>query len=268
MDTPVTEPETAEETPVVEEPVVTETAEDAEPAAEPETAEENPQPEVAMLTDWDIREKLENAYKNTYGKWAWANWLFPADGIAWMRDDDCKGDTDMIQVSFAVNGDELTITDAKPAKLAVSVASINDVVAEKDEALVQANARINELSDEIASLRPYKEAADAAEQARIEAETAEKRKAFQASMMKTKLFQEEEFETSEKLKNIVEAMDETAMKAEIAERFMKSISENPEPEKAPESVKASVEVAEQKKTIMDDGGEADSETFMRYFFSC
>lgn len=268
VDTPVTEPETAEENPVVEEPVVTETAEDAEPAAEPETAEENPQPEVAMLTDWDIREKLESAYKNTYGKWAWANWLFPADGIAWMRDDDCKGDTDMIQVNFTVNGDELTITDAKPAKLAVSVASINDVVAEKDEALVQANARINELSDEIASLRPYKEAADAAEQARIEAETAEKRKAFQASMMKTKLFQEEEFETSEKLKNIVEAMDETAMKAEIAERFMKSISENPEPEKAPESVKASVEVAEQKKTIMDDGGEADSETFMRYFFSC
>ena len=247
---------------------MTETAEDAEPAPEPETAEENPQPEVAMLTDWDIREKLENAYKNTYGKWAWANWLFPADGIAWMRDDDCKGDTDMIQVSFAVNGDELTITDAKPAKLAVSVASINDVVAEKDEALVQANVRINELSDEVASLRPYKEAADAAEQARIEAETAEKPKAFQASMMKTRLFQEEEFETSEKLKNIVEAMDETAMKAEIAERFMKSISENLEPEKAPESVKASIEVAEQKKTIMDDGGEADSETFMRYFLSC
>ena len=218
-----------------------------------------------MLTDWDIREKLESAYKATYGKWAWANWLFPADGIAWMRDDDCKGDTDMIQVSFAVNGDELTITDAKPAKLAVSVASINDVVAEKDEALVQANARINELSDEIASLRPYKEAADAAEQARIEAETAEQRKAFQASMMKTKLFQAEEFETSEKLKNIVEAMDETAMKAEIAERFMKSISENLEPEKAPESVKASVEVAEQEKRIMDDGGQADSAAFMRYF---
>lgn len=286
-------PEIAEgiENPVVENPTDTATAHPAEPAepeqaattpagetaepeqastepADPEHAAANPANEPghdqAMLTDWDIRTKLEDAYEKQYDGYGWCSWLFPADGVAWMHTRDCKDDTDVLLVHFVVENDTVTITDATMTKLAVSIASVNDAISQRDEALAQANTKINALNEEIASLKPYKDAADQAEQARVEAETAEKRKEFKASMLSTKLFTEEELETSEALKGMIESLNETAMKAEVAERFMRSIAEAATETPAQHETASAVPAEKRNMDAEDDNAQAGSADYMRF----
>ena len=240
-------------------------ANQADPAAEQAEAAGNAEPEQhqAMLTDWDIRTKLEDAYEKQYDGYGWCSWLFPADGVAWMHTRDCKDETDILLVHFVVENDTVTITDATMTKLAVSIASVNDAISQRDEALAQANTKINALNEEIASLKPYKDAADQAEQARIEAETAEKRKEFKASMLSTKLFTEEEIETSEELKGMIESLNETAMKAEVAERFMRSIAETEKTAPA-EHETASAAPVEKRNMGDEDTAQASSADYMRF----
>lgn len=286
-------PEIAEgiENPVVENPADTVTAHPAEPAepeqaetipagetAEPEQASTEPAgPEQAaaapanepghdqaMLTDWDIRTKLEDAYEKQYDGYGWCSWLFPADGVAWMHTRDCKDDTDVLLVHFVVENDTVTITDATMTKLAVSIASVNDAISQRDEALAQANTKINALNEEIASLKPYKDAADQAEQARVEAETAEKRKEFKASMLSTKLFTAEELETSEELKGMIESLNETAMKAEVAERFMRSIAEAATELPAQHETASAATAEKRNMDAEDDNAQAGSADYMRF----
>ena len=235
------------------------------PAAEQADAAGNAEPEQhqAMLTDWDIRTKLEDAYEKQYDGYGWCSWLFPADGVAWMHTRDCKDETDILLVHFVVENDTVTITDATMTKLAVSIASVNDAISQRDVALAQANTKINALNEEIASLKPYKDAADQAEQARIEAETAEKRKEFKASMLSTKLFTEEEIETSEELKGMIESLNETAMKAEVAERFMRSIAETEKTAPA-EHETASAAPVEKRNMGDEDTAQASSADYMRF----
>lgn len=222
--------------------------------------------EVSMLTSGDIRRKLEEAYRAAHDKWAWCTFLFPADNLAWVEESDRDTELDYVQVGYTVTDDVLTIGAAVPVKLAVSIASVNQTIAEKDAALVKANEKINELSAQVSALKPYKDAADVAEQERIEAERKEKREAFISKMKKTKLFDDAEIETSEILKPIIEQMDEAALKAEIAERFMKKLDTDGDGL----STSTSVETAEAVPTtpaerIMLDGAEAvDTQTVMKY----
>lgn len=216
--------------------------------------------ETASLTDYDIRKKIRNAYQKQTNHYGWVSFFFPAENKAWMEKDCRDSELDYDVVEYTVENDEVTITSITPCKLTVSVAEVNETIAARDDAIAKANTKINDLTAEVAELKPYKEAADKAEQERIEQETAEKRTAFKAEMLKTKLFTEEEIETSEELKAMVNNMDEAAFKAEVAERFIKNMQSDTETETA----EVKTETAAVRHDLSGNDNKVDNATFMRH----
>ena len=273
-------------TPVVEEvqtaePVAEEVTATAESAAEgneqdPQTAETQVAEEVvgveaqtstdsveqSQLTWRDLRGRINEAYRAQHNNWGWVAFWFPADNEAWIEPETRENELEYVKVTYTVENDVVTITDAVNVTLTVSVAEINEAIAARDNSLVKANEQIVELTAQVATLRPYKEAADAAEQVRIEAETAAKREAFRAKVVATKLFTEDELETSEVLRTMIDSMDEAALKSEIAERFMAKM----------ETTEAEAEVVEQAslkvedtRTVVGENTRVDNRDFMRVF---
>lgn len=222
--------------------------------------------EVSMLTSGDIRRKLAEAYRAAHERWAWCSFLFPADNLAWFEEDGRETELDYVQVGYTVVGDDVVIGAVTPVKLSVSVAAINQTIAGKDNALVKANEKINELSAQVSALKPYKDVADAAERERIEAETEEKRKAFVAQMKKTKLFDDAEIETSEVLKPIIEQMDEAALNNEIIKRFMKKLDADDGGQDAHTCIETAeaVTATPVERTVLDGGEDVDTKTVMKF----
>lgn len=264
--------EVATEEPVVDAPenadhVVSEAedqAEDVVEQTENEAAEaesEVTEVEEAMLTERDLRYRINEAYRTQFDKWAWVAFWFPASNEAWVEVEGRKSELDYVRVIYTVENDTVTITETSDVTLNVSVSEFNSALANRDSLIEKANARINELDALVSELRPYKDAADEAERLRVEAELAEKRKDFREKMMSTKLFDSDEIETSEVLKNMIENMDESALKNEIAERFMKKLESDVASVKQPE-VAASVE---QPRVVVSDNGRIDNKEFMRAF---
>lgn len=268
------EPETHEEAEVHEEPAAqageaevtgaeesaeVEEAEVAEEVQETESAE--PCSEVAMLTDHDLHEAVGRAYREHSSEWAYVAFLFPADGEAWLRTDSTRTETDLVRVTFSVNGDTVEIITEEAVKLTVSVAEVNSAIASRDDAIAKANERINELSAQVAALQPYKDAADQAEQARIEAELAQKRVQFREKMLASKLFDESEIEASEALRSMIEQLDEAGLKNEIAERFMAKLESEPEVKTETAQAEKPVEVVRTQA----EQAEMDTKAFMRVF---
>lgn len=233
------------------------------PAADTDTADGESKAETASLTDYDIRKKIRKAYQEQVHCYGYIAFFFPAENKAWMEKDCRDSELDYDVVEYTVENDEVTITSITPCKLTVSVAEVNDTIAARDDAIAKANAKINNLTAEVAELKPYKEAADKAEQERIEQETAEKRQTFKAEMMKTKLFTEEEIETSEELKAMVNNMDEAAFKAEVAERFIKNIQSDT----VTETAEVKTEIAAVRHDLSNNDDEVDNETFMRHLLN-
>lgn len=216
--------------------------------------------ETASMTDYDIRKKIRKAYQEQTHCYGYVSFFFPAENKAWMEKGCRDSELDYDVVEYTVENDEVTITSITPCKLTVSVAEVNDALAARDDAIAKANAQINDLTAKVAELKPYKDAADKAERERIEQETAEKRKAFKAEMVKTKLFTEEEIETSEALMAMVNNMDEAAFKAEVAERFIKNMQNSTETETA----EVKTEAAVVRHDLSDNDNKVDNATFMRH----
>lgn len=230
------------------------------PVPDVDTSDAVGEPETASLTDYDIRKKIRKAYQEQTHCYGYVSFFFPAENKAWMEKDCRDSELDYDVVEYTVENDEVSITSITPCKLNVSVAEVNDTLAARDDAIAKANAKINDLTAEVAELKPYKEAADKAEQERIEQETAEKRTAFKAEILKTKLFTEEEIETSEELKAMVNNMDEAAFKAEVAERFIKNMQSDTETETA----EVKTETATVRHDLSGNDNKVDNATFMRH----
>lgn len=268
MEAEVSESETPaeEQAAVAEETPADESEDTAVEDAEAETvqAENAPVEEVSMLTERDLRQRVGQAYANQYGGWCWVAFWFPANNEAWVECDERESEMDYIRVTYSVNEDVVQINTAEPVKLTVSVSEINQALSARDEAIAQANETINELSAQIAALQPYKDAADQAEQERIEAELAEKRIAFKQKMMASKLFAEDEIETSEVLQSMIERLDENALKGEIAERFMAKLTETEEPAEKHE-VATAQKIAPDAERLQVSGNDSmnESKAFMR-----
>jgi hypothetical protein len=257
---PVVEAEAAN--PVVEaeteNPAAEPTAENPAEGAEAEPVAE-PAPESAALTDHDLRRALVRAYQETTKQWAWVAFLFPTEQEAWFEEEGRASEMDYKQAHYTVADDVVTLTDITDVKLTVSVSELNATLAARNDALAEANKRINELETQVSELKPYKDAADAAEQARMEAELAQARADFKAKMLETKLFEEAELESSEELKQMIAQRDEAALKMEIAERFMARL-EQPQSAPAVETAAASA-----PRTGLTESADVDNATFMRIF---
>ena len=107
-----------------------------------------------------------------------------------------------------------------------------------NDSLVKANETIQNLNAEISTLSVFKEKFEKAEQERIEAEQADKIESLKQYAMKSGFISEEEVNASDtEISTMISELNESAIKAVIAERFMDSLK-----------TEKTVETSEKKET--------------------
>ncbi len=228
--------------------------------AQVEPVKEEPK-ETAMLTQYDLNRAIRQAVaeKLNIERWDFSILFhFPADKTVWIQKWDAL-ETDVIVFTYEVSEtDEVTVSEPVESKLTVSVAEINTTVASYEEkiatlnnSLVEASSTIQTLNTEVSNLKTYKDKFEEAEQIRIANELSEKQEALKIYATKSGFITEEEIESSEDIKVLIENVDEAGIKAVIAERFMKTLDENKEKEIETSETKEVVEKATAKANIAD-----------------
>lgn len=186
--------------------------------------------ETSELTEWDLRRAIEKACRLKTDRCCWVFYHFPTTRTVWVQYEGRKSELDYMIFTYEVEGDVVTVSEPQEGKLAVNISEINSIIAAKDleisqknETLIKANEKIVELQAEVSSLLPYKESCEKAERERIEAEISEKRTELSIKMAKSKLFTDEELESSE-IKALIDRVDETAIRNIMADKLMANLS--------------------------------------------
>lgn len=202
--------------------------------------------EVASLTDNDLYKRISNACcKSLNCCWGYVSYWFPEEHTVWFKPDNAETSLDYKLFTYEVTDDEVTVSEPTDVKLTVSVADINNVIAEKDEkignltaelelkdeAVIKAGKKINKLNVEVSELKPYKEQIEKVEQEKIEAEIAEAKETLKANLLKGGLFTEEEVAKPE-IAELIEARNTTAINSLIAERYIASFNNEDDTETA------------------------------------
>lgn len=215
-----------------EEPAVAENSSESE--NETESQDET---QTASLTQNDLLQKISCACRKSANcDWGYVSYWFPEDKTVWFVAGNRESELDYKLFTYEVDNDEVAVSEPQDVKLTVSVTEVNSVIAEKDkkigdltaeleikeDAIIKAGETMNKLKVEISELKPYKEAADKAEQARVEAEIAEVKETLKNNMLKNNLFTEEEVASAE-IAELIEARNETAIKSLIADRYIANL---------------------------------------------
>lgn len=214
--------------------------------------------EAAALTVSDLWRKIEQAVQTKMGRWMVVPFVFTEERKIWAYDWDRKSELDYYEFTYTVEDDEVSVSEPKEVKLTVEAASeknnivvkldetakllskketqiselekekgnLSTELSEKNEALVKANEKIDTLNDEVSKLKPFKEKIDAIEKAEKEKQTAEEKENLKQYALKSKRITEEELETSEEIKKMIDELDKESINNLIAERLMKELSEN------------------------------------------
>ena len=106
----------------------------------------------------------------------------------------------------------MTVSDPRKIKLAVSVSEINAKLDELNETIADLNDKLTKAETEISALEPYREAAEKAEHDRQKEE-------LLSYARNSGLFTEEEL-AGEELYELIENIDTSAIKAQIADRVV------------------------------------------------
>ena len=218
--------EQAEETNVSE--VVVETNED-------NNIDNNNDVEASALTDSDLRHRLEVEFDKLvdgegHRYCGWCFMLFPADNIAWFRECGSATETDLIEVKYTVENDNVVITENNKVKLTVSPREINQVVAQKDNAIVEMSAQIQSLTNKVAELQPYKDRIEEIEKAEKEAQLEKDRKELSDYAISSGYITQEELDSSEEIKGYIENLDKASIKSIISDRVVASFTQKTEKE--------------------------------------
>ena len=208
----------------------------AENSSEPENESED-ETQTASLTQNDLLQRISRACRKSANcNWGYVSYWFPEEKTVWFIADNRESELDYKLFTYEVDNDEVTVSEPQDVKLTVSVTEVNSVIAEKDkkigdltaeleikeDAIIKAGETMNKLKVEISELKPYKEAADKAEQARVEAEIAEVKETLKNNMLKNNLFTEEEVASAE-IAELIESRNETAIKSLIADRYIANL---------------------------------------------
>ena len=253
-----------------------------EKTSEKENAEKKDNIEKSELTDNDVMQGLYDAIAEKLGVPYYyisiiANIV--TSNTVWVQrlDDENASDLDVIVFTYSVEDDVVTVSEPTNAKLTVSVTEINTTVAElnktieeKNSALVNASSKVKELNTQIATLTPYKEAADKAEKERIEAETATKREELKQYAIKSGFIVESEFESNEDIKASISSVSKKDLDNIISERFIASLNKPEEKEKIQTSSKTDIkkESASAKLNLINNETEpVDGKNIMHSIFA-
>ena len=222
---------------------------------ETEGAEVEPEggEETAALTSRDIREKLNKVCRESIKDWVWVCFDFSAEGYCLCEYYGIESELDYLKFTYTVSGDEVSVGEPEKVRLVVSVAQINSVVAEKDGALVKASEKIRDIEAQLAELEPFKAQAEAAEAARIEAETAAKRAELVEFAQKSGFITNEEITEDGEIKTMISELNEVGIKNIVATRFVDSLNSTA----AKETVETATvpETKQEPAAILEDDGD-------------
>ena len=185
--------------------------------------------ETSALTDNDLRRKLELEFDkqvdtNGVHRCGWCFMMFPADNVAWFRECGSKTETELTEVKYTVENDNVVINECNAVVLTVSPREINQVVAQKDSAIVEMSAQIQTLNDKVAELQPYKDKVDEIEKAEREAQFEKDKKELSDYAISSGYITQNEVETSEEIIGFINALDKASIKSLIADRVVASLS--------------------------------------------
>lgn len=192
--------------------------------------------EDATLTSNDLFDQIRCACIEKLKCWGYIAFWFPNEMTVWFKSDMDETDLDMEMFTYTVDNDAVTVSDPSPVKLSVSVASINGAIDEKNEALIQANAKIDELNSQIESLSPFKAAYEEAQAEKFKAEKEAKIEKMRKDAEDSKCFSADELE-SEEFEKIFTSADESALKMLIADKVLEKLREDTSPTIETSSVK-------------------------------
>lgn len=212
-------------------------AENTKISEQPDTKQENAEAvDSAQLTYGDLRSKVSQACNNKLGQWCYIAFFFPNEKTVWCEYDGAESELDFVKFTYEVDAEEnVTVSEPEYVKLTVSIAEVNDKIAEmqkeidiikadighKNNAIIQANSKIQELNIQISELTPYKEKVEAAEKEKIETEIAKEKAELRARLLTNNLFTEAEVE-EQHIKDLIEARDVSTINGLIADRFVAS----------------------------------------------
>lgn len=219
----------------VEQTVEPNVAETVVETSEDNNIENDNDVEASALTERDLHRELGKAYEQADGNgnrtYGYVVMLFPADNIAWFKDyRSAKSELDLVEVKYTVENDNVTITERNPVTLTVSPREINQIVAQKDNAIVEMSAQIQSLNDKVAELQPYKDKVDEIEKAEREAQLEKDRKELSDYAISSGYITQEELESSEEIKGYIENLDRTSIKSIISDRVVASLAQKQEKE--------------------------------------
>ena len=192
-----------------------------------ETQTDNKETEVSALTERDLHNGLNRAFevpdssgKCTYG---YPFFIFPAENMAWFKEYGAKSELDLVEVKYTVENNQVKITERNPVTLTVSPREINQIIAQKDNAIVEMSAQVQSLNEKVAELQPYKDRVDEIEKAEREAQLEKDRKELSDYAISSGYITQEEIDSSEEIKGYIESLDKNSIKALIADRVVASL---------------------------------------------
>lgn len=230
----VSEPESSESKPSA----VPEDKKDEDTPAPEEDNEDKDDVEVSSLTVRDIRFGLEDAIRGT-GLAGYVDFVFPEDHTCLFKAYENQKALTYIQYSYSVEGDTVSVSDPVIVELVATPVQMNQMIAEKTNALAEAGAKITELETQIAELAPYREAAEKAAAEKLVAEKQAKENALKEYAMKSGFITEQECSEDESVKSMIAELNENGIKQLIADRLIASLADKTE--KVVETSSAEVE---------------------------
>ena len=225
-------------------------------------------PDTASLTMYDINKRLYIALGNSGDRlheigiedaWELENFThYPLESRAiyslyWSADKE----SNMIEVSYEVIGDELTITNIKKVEMVfVEVAELNatkEKVTELSEKLIEMNNELSAKEASLVELSEYKAKIDEIEKAEKEAKKLADMAELKKKYLATKMIAEEEFEKDETISVALAELDENKLKLIIAERIIEG--------RKPAMQKNELEVSSKEE---DEGERLDISSYIGY----
>lgn len=195
--------------------------ESSEGSVDNEQAEE----EIAMNTERDIRRMIRNALNETnHEDYMDIAFVFPEDKIVLVQSWSMK-ELEYVQYSYRVDGDKVVLENEKKVELIISPLQINSEIEKKNNVIAEANERIVALESQVAELNKVKEEYDKIKAERAENEHAEAVNKLREYVVKSGRFTEEEI-ASENIQKAINNLDESWLKAEIADRLVASLANN------------------------------------------
>ena len=221
-----------------ETPPPTEPETGTEPAAEPE-----PAPETSSLTGRDLYMKLEDAVSKISSDYYMTD-MFPEDHTIWCKKWGYMNELDYIMFPYTVEGNEVSLGEPQKITLTVSISDVNTKIAELNNTIASLNTELQSAKEEVASLAPYKDQAEKAEEDKAAAELAQKKEDLRQYAISSKMITEAEVSEGGNYASLIENLDETSIKSVIAERCVEAAKKAPTEKKIetsevhkPESIK-------------------------------